>query len=131
MYESLAPEDHIYLVLKKACEEFHDDELLYSMLEYLHHKYKMLDKTFNLRLIKLSDPNRLVELYNAYARMIVSKEGYIGWHVLTSKHAAIYGHIRIFIDAAILNHKKFDPTRDINTSLVQCTHAIDVANING
>ena len=68
MYESLAPEDHVYLLLKKACDEFHDAELLYSMLEYLHHKYKMLDKTFNLRLIKLSDPNKLVELYKAYAR---------------------------------------------------------------
>ena len=68
MYESLAPEDHIYLVLKKACDECENDALLYKMLEYLHHKYKKLDEKFDLRLIKLSDPNKLVELYKAYAR---------------------------------------------------------------
>ena len=71
MYESLAPEDHIYLVLKKACDECENDELLYKMLDYLHHKYKLLDYKVDLRLIKLSYPNKLVEFYNAYARIII------------------------------------------------------------
>ena len=128
MYESLAPEDHIYLVLKKACDECENDALLYKMLEYLHHKYKRLDEKFDLRLIKLSDPNKLVELYKAYARQITSSEGQIGWHPLTLKHAAMNGHIMIFINAAILNHKKLDPPKDFNTSLLRCTHEINVTN---